>query len=127
PLLHHPCLLRRRVRHAAAVIDEEVSHRAKFARSSLICASACASRSRLSGALSQRFCPDGCGSGTITGRSPNRLPTRSSREPGPRKREIDIWPTRIKTLGLSRVSSASSQCAQLATAAGGGRRSPVFC
>src|SRR2546430_1901373 len=40
PLLHDARLLRRRLGHAAAVIDKEVSHGAKFARSSPRSASA---------------------------------------------------------------------------------------
>lgn len=77
--------------------------------------------------LSHRLCPDGCGNGTITGSWPKVLPTLSSSVPGPRNRAIAICPTRITTFGLRSRSSSSSQCAQLATAAGGGRRSPLFC
>src|SRR6266851_6399836 len=130
PLLHDPSLLRRRVRHAAAVIDQQIFHSffllAVFERKSAINASARFNRSRLAGSFSQRLWPDGCGRGTMTGRWPKRLPTRSSSEPGPRKREIAIWPTGIRTFGLRSFNSASSQCAQLATPAGGARRSPVL-
>src|SRR6266700_7643978 len=89
------------------------------------CARALSSCFRLAGSLSQRLWPEGCGSGTMTGLLPNVLPTLASSVPGPRKRAIDICPTRMSTCGSSSSSSASSQCAQLATAAGTGRRSPV--
>src|SRR5438445_1040210 len=130
PLLHDSRLLRRRVRHASAVIHQQISHSflllAVFERKSAINASARFNLSLLAGALSQRFWPEGCGRGTMTGRLPKLLPTRSSSGPGPRKRSIAICPTGIKTFGLSKPSSASSQCEQFAMPAGGGRRSPVL-
>ena len=61
----------------------------------------------------------------MTGLLPNERPTRCSSGPGPRNRAIAIWPTRMITCGSSSSSSASSQCAQFLTAAGGGLRSPV--
>src|SRR5216684_1794557 len=85
PLLEHARVRGRRLRHSASIKNEHVLH-ASLLRNCEMSASACVSRSRFSGSFSQRLCPDGCGSGTIPGRSPNFLPTRDSNEPGPRKR-----------------------------------------
>src|ERR1700682_933087 len=137
PLLHDSRLRAGSLGHAAAVVDEHVLDRAllvhvvtpryfnRVARSAPMIASAEVRRSRWAGSLSQRFWPEGCGSGTITGPSPNFRPTRSSRRPGPRNRAIAICPTRINTFGFKSRSSPSSQRAQVATAAGGGLRSPL--
>src|SRR6266699_2066717 len=87
PLLQDARLRGRRVRHSASIKNKHVLH-ASLLRNCEMSASACVSLSRFSGSLSQRLCPDGCGSGTTTGRSPNFLPTRDSNDPGPRKRTI---------------------------------------
>src|SRR5207302_9569477 len=103
PLLHDSRLLRRRVRHASAVIHQQISHSllllAVFERKSAINASARFNRSLLAGALSQRLSPEGCGIVTMSRRLPKFLSTLSSSSPGPRKRSIALCPSGLKTSG----------------------------
>src|SRR2546428_1769304 len=140
PLLQDPGLGSRRLRHAPTIENQQILRHSvplllgadavdcqpiASSRSRESCARALSRRLRFAGSLSQRLWPEGCGRGTSTGFLPNVRPILSSSGAAPRNRAIAICPTRMMTSGSSISSSASSQCAQLATAAGGGRRSPV--